>query len=272
MDPMDPDPLFAPGQRVRVERCADPDPLPAGATGTVQRWNPDVRQLDVDWDAPYHTRRLIMVLEDEHDAVSLLPDFDPQLLPVRRLVRNAEGVHAQHYDRTASWFASAEAAREACGNRALRVYTPAQADTVDALTEWITGSADNPDQGTWPGFAELRQLLARGDAQQAAGWLEHWLVHCTGEPLARGWWSTDPVSVVRITRAVGARACVPGTVVLFRPGDLALATGAEYPSGADAHGFQGLVTAYSMRYARPCYLPDGSYEVADRQPARAFAG
>ncbi|MFF7644027.1 hypothetical protein [Streptomyces canus] len=66
---------FTAGGRIEVVRCADEhDPLPAGATGTVNRWDPHplVRQLSVDWDAPHAHRRLMLVIADDADAIRLI--------------------------------------------------------------------------------------------------------------------------------------------------------------------------------------------------------
>ncbi|MEV1040492.1 hypothetical protein AB0J01_28160 [Streptomyces sp. NPDC050204] len=66
---------FTKGDRIRVIECTDPDPLPAGSTGTVQSWNPhpQVRQLGVNWDAPHGHRRLMLTLtECDGDIVEKL--------------------------------------------------------------------------------------------------------------------------------------------------------------------------------------------------------
>jgi hypothetical protein len=63
---------FTAGDRIEVVRCTDEhDPLPAGATGTVIRWDPHplVQQLSVAWDAPHAHRRLMLVIADDAEAV-----------------------------------------------------------------------------------------------------------------------------------------------------------------------------------------------------------
>lgn len=69
------EPEFTPGDRITVIVCTDEhDPVPAGATGTVIRWNPhpQVCQLSIDWDAPHHHRRLMLTLTDGGDRVVLI--------------------------------------------------------------------------------------------------------------------------------------------------------------------------------------------------------
>ncbi|MFI6112796.1 DUF4314 domain-containing protein [Kitasatospora sp. NPDC051164] len=68
-------PEFTPGDRIEVIRCTDKhDPIPAGATGTVTHWDPHplIRQLVIAWDAPHAHRRLMLVLTDGGDSVTLI--------------------------------------------------------------------------------------------------------------------------------------------------------------------------------------------------------
>ncbi|MEU6405317.1 hypothetical protein [Streptomyces sp. NPDC046985] len=67
------EPEFSPGDRIKVVVCTDEhDPLPAGATGTVTRWDPHplIRQLGIDWDAPHAHRRLMLTLVAGGDRVT----------------------------------------------------------------------------------------------------------------------------------------------------------------------------------------------------------
>ncbi len=53
---------FTRGDRIEVIACADHDPIPPGSTGTVRRWNPSARQLNVDWDPLNAHRRPVLVI------------------------------------------------------------------------------------------------------------------------------------------------------------------------------------------------------------------
>jgi anti-anti-sigma factor len=61
---------FTPGQRILLGYCADPNPLPPGATGTVRHWDPAARQLAVDWDPPHDRRRLMLAMDQ--DTVTII--------------------------------------------------------------------------------------------------------------------------------------------------------------------------------------------------------
>lgn len=66
-------PLYRPGQRIEVVHCADEDPIPAGATGTVERWAPaPINQLNVTYDPPYAHRTLALVVEPGADSVRVI--------------------------------------------------------------------------------------------------------------------------------------------------------------------------------------------------------
>lgn len=57
--------VFTPGRRIAVEHCADPNPLPPGATGTVRHWDPVAQQLAVDWDPPNEHRHLMLAMDQD---------------------------------------------------------------------------------------------------------------------------------------------------------------------------------------------------------------
>lgn len=63
---------FTRGDRIRVVCCTDEyAPLPAGATGTVRRWDPfpGLRQLTVAYDPPHERRNLMLTLTEGGDVV-----------------------------------------------------------------------------------------------------------------------------------------------------------------------------------------------------------
>jgi hypothetical protein len=72
-------PSLKAGDRVRLISMADdPDPIPAGATGTVARVYPhsDWTQVDVDWD---NGRSLMLSIPP--DAVEVVDASDPHFQP-----------------------------------------------------------------------------------------------------------------------------------------------------------------------------------------------
>lgn len=64
-----------PGDRIMLRAMPDePDPLPLGATGTVQRVRSisgEYDQVDVAWDAPHEHRTLSLVIPP--DRVQVIP-------------------------------------------------------------------------------------------------------------------------------------------------------------------------------------------------------
>lgn len=66
------------GDRIRLTATlVDPDPIPAGATGTITRIGetPWERQVSVSWDPP-HAHRTLMLLEgtDDFEVVQTAED------------------------------------------------------------------------------------------------------------------------------------------------------------------------------------------------------
>jgi hypothetical protein len=69
---MNTDQRFTPGARIDVITCTDHNPTPAGATGTVHRWNARTAQLKVNWDDPNTHRRLMLVIEPGADETRVI--------------------------------------------------------------------------------------------------------------------------------------------------------------------------------------------------------